>query len=57
VDRVMERTVWEHEQFKVAKSRGLGPAGFEGIALRTSNLAGDPGFEDTVSGIESELEV
>ncbi len=57
VDRVMERTVWEHEQFKVAKSRGLGPAGLEGIALRTSNLASDPGFEDTVSGIESELEV
>jgi len=56
VDRVMERTVWEHEQFKVAKSRGLGPAGLEGIALRTSNLAGDPGFEDTVTGIESELE-
>jgi uncharacterized protein (DUF362 family) len=56
VDRIMERTVWEHEQFKVAKSRGLGPSGLEGIALRTSNLAGDPGFEGTVSGIESELE-
>jgi len=57
VDRVMERTVWKHEQFKIAKSRGLRPSGLEGIALRTSNLVGDPGFEDTVSGIESELEV
>jgi uncharacterized protein (DUF362 family) len=56
VERIMERPVWEHEQFQVAKSRGLSPSGLEGIALRTSNLAGDPGFEDTVSGIESELE-
>ena len=56
VDRVVERPVWEHEQFKVAKSRDLGPSGLEGIALRTSNLAGDPGFEETVTGIERELE-
>ena len=56
VDRIMERSVWDHEQFKVAKSRGLRPSGLEGIALRTSNLADDPGFEDTVSGIVSELE-
>jgi uncharacterized protein (DUF362 family) len=56
VDRVMERLVWAHEQFKVAKSLGLGPSGSAGIALRTSNLAGDPGFGDTVSGIEGELE-
>ena len=56
VDRVLERPVWEHEQFKVAISRDLGPSGLEGIALRTSNLAGDPGFEETVKGIERELE-
>ena len=56
VDRVMERTVWEHEQFKIAKNRELGPSGLEGIALRTSNLAGDPGFEETVTGILNELE-
>jgi uncharacterized protein (DUF362 family) len=56
VDRVMERTVWDHEQFKFARSRDLGPHGLEGIALRTSNLAGDPGFEETVTGIEIELE-
>jgi uncharacterized protein (DUF362 family) len=55
VDRVMGRTVWEHEQFKFARSRDLGPSGYEGIALRTSNLADDPGFEDTVTGIEIEL--
>ena len=55
-DKVIERTVWEHEQFKVAKSRGLGPTGLEGISLRTSNLEDDAGFEDTVSGIRSELE-
>ena len=56
VDRVLERPVWEHEQLKVAISRDLGPSGLEGIALRTSNLAGDPGFEETVTGIERELE-
>jgi len=56
VDRVMGRTVWEHEQFKFARSRDLGPHGLEGIALRTSNLAEDPGFEDTVTGIEIELD-
>ena len=56
VDRVMERPVWDHEQFKIAKSLGLWPMGLEGITLRTSNLAGDPGFEDTVSGIVNELE-
>ena len=56
VDRVMERSVWDHEQFKIAKSLGLEPTGLGGIALRIANLAGDPGFEDTVSGIESELE-
>jgi hypothetical protein len=52
----MERPVWDHDQFKVSKKLGLGPSGLEGIALRTSNLASDPSFEDTVSGIESELE-
>jgi uncharacterized protein (DUF362 family) len=56
VDRVMERTVWDHEQFKVARSRDLGPQGLEGIAMRTSNLAGDLGFEEIVTGIEIELE-
>jgi uncharacterized protein (DUF362 family) len=56
VDRVMERTVWEHEQFKFAKSRGLGPSGLKEIALRTSNLAGDPGFQEIVMGIEIELD-
>jgi uncharacterized protein (DUF362 family) len=55
-DRVMERKVWEHEQFRFTKSRNLGPTGLEGIILKTSNLEGDPGFEDTVSGIRSELE-
>jgi uncharacterized protein (DUF362 family) len=55
-DRVMERPVWDHDQFKVSKKLGLRPSGLEGIALRTSNLASDPSFEDTVSGIESELE-
>jgi len=56
VDRVIERTVWEHEQFKIAKNRELGPSGLEGITLRTSNLAGDPGFETTITGILNELE-
>jgi uncharacterized protein (DUF362 family) len=56
VDRVMERTVWDHEQFIFAKRRDLGPQGLKGIALRTSNLAGEPGFEETVTGIEIELE-
>jgi uncharacterized protein (DUF362 family) len=56
VDRVMERPVWDHEQFKFARSRDLGPQGLEGIALRASNLAGDPRFEEIVTGIEIELE-
>jgi len=56
VDRVRERTVWEHEQFKIAKNRELGPTGLEGIALRTSNLADDPGYEETITGILNELE-
>jgi uncharacterized protein (DUF362 family) len=55
-DKVMERPVWGHEQFKIAKSRGLGPSGLGGISLRTSDLEGDAGFEDTVSGIRNELE-
>ena len=56
VERVKERPVWEHEQFKVAKNRELGPSGLEGIALKTSNLAGDPGFEGVITGILNELE-
>jgi uncharacterized protein (DUF362 family) len=55
-DRVMERRVWDHEQFKIAKNRDLGPTGLGGIALRTANLEGDPGFQETVSSIEGELE-
>lgn len=55
-DRVMERKVWEHEQFRIAKSRNLGPTGLGEITLRTSNLEGDPGFEETVTGIKGELE-
>ncbi|MBQ03976.1 hypothetical protein CL673_04595 [Candidatus Bathyarchaeota archaeon] len=55
-DKVIERAVWEHEQFKIAKIRDLGPHGLEGISLRILDLEGDPGFEDTVSGIRDELE-
>jgi hypothetical protein len=55
-DRVMERRVWDHEQFRFAKSRDLGPTGLGAIALRSSNLEGDPGFEETVTGITEELE-
>ena len=55
-DRVMERRVWDHEQFKIAKSRDLGPTDLGGISLRTSNLEDDPGFEETVTGITGELE-
>ncbi len=56
VDRVVERPVWKHEQFKYAEKRKLGKLGLDGLSLKISNLADDSKFNETVTGILNELE-
>jgi len=56
VDRVVERSVWKHEQFKYAEKRKLGKLGLDGLSLKISNLADDSKFNETVTGILNELE-
>jgi uncharacterized protein (DUF362 family) len=54
-DRVSDRQVLGHEQFTIAEWLGLGSPRLRDIELRTSNVAGDPGFDEVVSAIEGEL--
>jgi uncharacterized protein (DUF362 family) len=54
-ERVSDRRVLGHEQFTIAKWLGLGSPRIRDIELRTSNVVGDPGFDDVVSAIEGEL--
>ena len=55
VDRVSDMPVLDHEQFTIGEMLGLGSPRLEKMELRTSNIAGDGGFEDLISGIEKEL--
>jgi uncharacterized protein (DUF362 family) len=55
-ERVSERQVLGHEQFTIAEWLGLGSPRLRDIELRTSNIAGDPGFDEVVSAIEGELD-
>lgn len=55
VDRVSDRPVLDHEQFTIGERLGLGSPRLEKMELRASNIAGDGGFEDLISGIEEEL--
>jgi uncharacterized protein (DUF362 family) len=55
-ERVSDRRVLRHEQFTIAEWLGFGSPRLRDIELRTSNVAGDPGFEEVVSVIEGELD-
>ncbi|KON29414.1 hypothetical protein AC482_06565 [miscellaneous Crenarchaeota group-15 archaeon DG-45] len=50
-----DRPVMEHEQFTISEGLGLGSPRLDGFDLRTSNLAGDEGFDELVSRIRKEL--
>jgi uncharacterized protein (DUF362 family) len=54
-DRVSDRQVLGHEQFTIAEWLGLGSPRLRDIELKTSDIAGDPGFDEVVSAIEEEL--
>lgn len=53
--RVSGRPVLGHEQLLIGERLGLGSPRLEEIDLRTSNPAGDEGFEGLVSAIRGEL--
>jgi len=53
--RVKEIPVWEHAQFREAARLGLGSPGLVRMALKTSNLAGDPSFDELVDEIRAEV--
>jgi pyruvate/2-oxoglutarate/acetoin dehydrogenase E1 component len=53
--RVSDRPVLDHEQFVIGEGLGLGSPRLEDIDLRTSDPAGDAGFDDLVSAVEEEL--
>jgi uncharacterized protein (DUF362 family) len=53
--RVRDVPVWQHDQFREAERLGLWSPSLERIALKTSNLAGDPSFDELVDGIRAEL--
>jgi len=53
--RVSDRPVLDHEQFVIGERLGLGSPRLEDIDLRTSNTAGDAGFDDLISAVEEEL--
>jgi len=50
-----EIPVREHSSFTLGEERGLGSSSIEDIVLMSSNLAGDPGFEDVVTQVKKEL--
>ena len=53
--RVRYKPVWEHTQFVEAARLGLGSPSLDRVALKTSNLAGDPYFDELVDEIKAEL--
>lgn len=53
--RVRDPPVWMHAQFREAARLGLGSPGLDHVALKTSNLAGDPSFDELVDEIRAQL--
>ncbi len=53
--RVRDAPVWRHAQFREAERLGLWSPGLEHVELKTSNLAGDPSFDELVDWIKAEL--
>ncbi len=53
--RVKETPVLEHAQFRETARLGLGSPDLDRVALKTSNLAGDPSFDELVDDIRAEL--
>jgi uncharacterized protein (DUF362 family) len=53
--RVRDTPVWMHAQFREAARLGLGSPSLDHVALKTSNLAGDPSFDELVDEIRAEL--
>ena len=45
----------EHLTFTLGEDRGIGSSCIDDIELRTSNLAGDPDFDNVVNNIKEEL--
>ncbi|MGD2200196.1 MAG: DUF362 domain-containing protein [Candidatus Bathyarchaeota archaeon] len=54
-ERVSEKPVQAHEQFKIAANLGLGSPSLGDLVIRASNPAGDPGFPELIGGLEEEL--
>ena len=53
--RVKDTPVWMHAQFREAARLGLGLPSLDYISLKTSNLAGEPYFDELVDEIKAEL--
>ena len=54
--RVKDRLTKEHKQLTMAEELGVGGVDLTRIELRASNLSGDPGFDDLLNYVKSELE-
>jgi uncharacterized protein (DUF362 family) len=53
--RMADVPVREHLTFTLGEDRGIGSSCIDDIELRTSNLAGDPDFDNVVNNIKEEL--
>jgi uncharacterized protein (DUF362 family) len=54
-ERVSQKSIREHEQFKIATELDLGSSKPENIIIRSSNLTEDPTFPDLIDGLKQEL--
>jgi uncharacterized protein (DUF362 family) len=54
-DLVSGGKLHELSQFEIAAKLGLGSAKVEDLIIRTSNIAGDPGFPDVIESLKEDL--